>query len=95
MGLMEFKRPATLSGIVFFDISVPERARVHLVVNGRSLLDAQVSELAFSKGQLGIRSKGVPETMWRAAFPETSEVVPLAAPGEYAVAFHRLTVRKR
>jgi len=92
---VEFKRPATLSGIVFFDISVPERARVHLVVNGRSLLDAQVSELAFSKGQLGIGSKGVPETMWRAAFPETSEVVPLAAPGEYAVAFHRLTVRKR
>ena len=93
---VEFERPATASGVVFFDVSVPEGALVHLMVNGRSILNAQISEpLEFFEGQLGPGPRGVAETMWRAVAPDRREVVPLAIPGEYAVAFRRLTVRQR
>jgi hypothetical protein len=91
-----FQRPAALSGVVFLDISVPEGVRVYLEMNGRLVLDAKVSiPLAFSEGRVQPGPRRAAETMMRVAFPETPDVVPLAAPGEYAVAFHRLKVRHR
>jgi len=91
-----FQRPAALSGVIFLDISVPEGVRVYLEMNGRLVLDAEVSvPLAFSEGRVQSGPRRVAETVTRVAFPETPDVVPLVAPGEYAVAFHRLKVRHR
>jgi len=91
-----FQRPAALSGVIFLDISVPEGVRVYLEMNGRLVLDAEVSvPLAFSEGRVQAGPRRVAETVTRVAFPETPDVVPLVAPGEYAVAFHRVKVRHR
>jgi hypothetical protein len=92
------RRPSSLQGVVFLDLSVPEGVRVHLVVNGRSIINTVVSApLLFSEGQLGVGPRNVAGTAWRAAvrIKETEEAVPLASPGEYAVPFHRLKVRRR
>lgn len=92
------RRPSSLQGVVFLDLSVPEGVRVHLVVNGRSIINTVVSApLLFSEGQVGVGPRNVAGTAWRAAvrIKETEEAVPLASPGEYAVPFHRLKVRRR
>lgn len=93
-----FRRPLALRGVVFLDISVPEGARVQWMVNGRAILDASVSEpLSFSGGRLGIGSRTVAETAVRAVFRDwmEDEVIPLSEPGEYAVSWRRLVVRKK
>lgn len=93
-----FRRPLALRGVVFLDVSVPEGARVQWMVNGRAILDASVSEpLSFSGGQLGIGSRTVAETAMRAVFRDwmEDEVIPLSEPGEYAVSWRRLVVRKK
>ncbi len=92
------RRPASLQGIVFLDLSVPEGVRVHLVVNGRSVINTAVNApLSFSEGHLEVGPRNIAETALRAAIriKEMEEVVPLASPGEYAVPFHRLRVRRR
>ncbi len=93
-----FRRPIALRGVVFLDISVPEGVRVHWVVNGHAVLDASLREpLSFSDGRLGIGSRTVAETAMRAVFRDWMEdkVIPLSEPGEYAVPWCRLVVRKK
>jgi hypothetical protein len=94
---IEFKRPAALSGVVFLDVSVPEGVQVDLEVNEHSFLNASIGEpLSITGDKVGIGSRNVVETMLWVAYPDArEEVKPLATPGEYAVAFHRLRVRKR
>jgi hypothetical protein len=91
-----FRRPTNIPSVVFLDIQVPDNAHVHLVINGRTVVDSRLNTpISLRNDMIGLGSKGVSGTLVQAMLPDDPEVIPPVSPDQpYGVAFSRLKVRK-
>lgn len=96
-----FARPFS-ANIVFLDVQVPNHARVRVIVDGKTVLRASLTQpLAFRNQEWGEGALGIPGTVMRAAMPElltnSAPVEPLydRSTGSYVVPFSRLQLTRR